>query len=65
MGIHNDKHNNQRVQRPVLLVKSLGRDRINTWRVDVLNLLISPIERPVVLLVVGDQGRVLPHFEKK
>ena len=64
MGIHNDKHNNQRVPKPLVLVKSVRKDRTNTRRVDVLNSLISPIDLPEVLLVVGAMDMVTPHLGK-
>ena len=56
---------NQRVPKPLVLVKVVGKGRIKTWRVDVLNLLISPIDLPEVVLVVRAMDIVTPHLGRR
>jgi hypothetical protein len=41
--IHNESYN-EPVLKPPVLVNAVGRDKINTRRVGVLNILISPID---------------------
>jgi hypothetical protein len=43
--IHNDNYN-QCVLKPLVPVKAVGKGRTNTQRVDVLNVLIKPIDLP-------------------
>jgi hypothetical protein len=62
VGIYNDKNNNQWSQKPIVLVKAIGKGRINTRRVDGFNPLISPIHLPEAILVVGAAGMVTPHL---
>jgi hypothetical protein len=62
LGIHNNKHNNQRAQKPLVMVKAFGKDRINTRRVDVFNPFISPLDLLKVLLVVRAMNMVNPHL---
>jgi hypothetical protein len=64
MGIDNNKYN-QRVPKPLVLVKEVGKGKANTRRVDVLNPLISPIDLLEVLLVVGAMDMVALHLGRK
>jgi hypothetical protein len=41
--IYNDNYNPQALKPPVL-VKAIGRDKINIGKVDVLNIFINPID---------------------
>jgi hypothetical protein len=65
VGIHNDKYNNQRVPKPLVLVKVFGKDKTCTRRVDVLNSLTSSIDLPDIFLVVGVMDMVTPHLGRK
>jgi len=62
--IHNDNYN-QRVPKPLILVKAIGKDKTNIWRVDVLNRLIRPINLSEILLVVRAMDMVIPHLGKR
>jgi hypothetical protein len=64
VGTHSENYN-QRVPKPLVLVKSVGKGTSNTRRVDVLNPLISPIDLLEVLLVVGAMYMVISHLGKK
>ena len=64
-GILNGMHNNKWIQKPLALVRAIGKVGTKTQRVDVFNPLISPIKLPEVLLVVGALGMVTLHLGRK
>ncbi len=59
--IHIDNYN-QWVPKNMVLVKAVEKVRPNTWRVEVFNRYIGPIDLPGVLLVVRVMGMVIPHL---
>jgi hypothetical protein len=61
LEIYNDSYN-QRVPKTLVLVKAVGKGKTNTRRMDVLNLLISPIDLLEVPLMVGAMGMATPHL---
>jgi hypothetical protein len=63
--IPSGKNNNQKVLKPLVLVKAVGKSRTNTRRLDVFNPLISLVDLPEVLLVVRVMGMVTPHLGRK
>jgi hypothetical protein len=56
---------NQRVPKPLVLVKAIGKCKTNTWRGDVLNRLINAIKLLEVPLVVRAIDMVTPHLGKR
>ena len=62
VGIHGDKYSNQRAPKPLVLVNECGKGRANTRWMDVLNPLISSIDHPEVLLVVGVVDMITSHL---
>jgi len=65
VGIHSDIYNNKWVPTPLILVKVVGNGRTSTRKVNVLNPLISPVDLPEVLVVVGAVDMVPPHLGRK
>ena len=65
VGIHNDKCNNKRVPKLMVIAKTVGKGRTNTRRVNVLYPLISPIDFPEMLMVVEAMDMVTPHLGRK
>ena len=49
----------------MVLVRAIGKGRINTRKVDVFNHFISLIDLPGVLLVFGTMDMVAPHLGRK
>ena len=62
--IHNDKYN-QRVPKPMALVKVFDKGKANTRRVYVLLPMISLVGLPEVLLVVRAMDMVISHLGRR
>jgi len=58
--IQNDNYH-QRVLKPLVPLKAVGKGRTNTWKVDDLKHSISPIDIPEMLLVARATDMVIPH----
>ena len=65
MGITSGKYNNQRVPKPLVIAKAIGKGKTNTHRVDVLVYLKSIVNLLEMLLVVRAMDMVTPYLVRK